>query len=93
MTPISREEFERGRVDLGVPIFSLLITRRNIAYNSEEIRHLLADETGRTSEVREVQEALAELVERGRVRTVQIEDVGWYIVDEGYLRSIERGQA
>ncbi len=90
--PISQEEFEQGRIDLRVPILELLLARRQSAYSVAEIMQLLLEVNNRTAAQSEIQEALTELVQQGQIRTVQIDEVGWYI-DEMYLQRIERGLA
>jgi hypothetical protein len=63
--PISREEFERGSFDLGLPIARLLESLSDSAYTVEEIRDLLAGALERDAPLEAVEEALERLVLQG----------------------------
>ena len=58
--PLSRREFDEGRIDLPVPIFEVLTGLAGVACTAEEIRQLVAQTYGRESAIEEFEEALAD---------------------------------
>ena len=83
--PISREEFEAGRIDLAFPVRRVLEDNPGAARTAEEVRDLLAQIQARNASVEDVAVALRRLVEQGYVETNEVEDfpgVLWYIIRE-----------
>lgn len=87
--PLSRREFEEGRIDLAVPIFEVLAGLSGVAFTAEEIRQMVARTYERNSALEETEEALADLISQERVESKEIENERWYTVVRrtlGFLR-------
>ncbi len=76
--PISRDEFDQGRIDLALPITHLLATSPHLAFTVEEVRLLLLDTVAREVAPDEVQEVLESLASGGQVQAKEIEGRWWY---------------
>ena len=62
--PISREEFDQGRIDLAVPIMDLMAGRPAEAFTAPEVLDFLRDVAGRRATLGEIAFALEFLVTR-----------------------------
>ena len=78
--PISREELERGRIDLTLPIIKIIAGRPDLGFSPDEVQQLLAETEGREAALPEVEEALESLVLRERVRAREMEGRRWYTI-------------
>jgi len=76
--PITRQEFDSDRIDLGLPIFDFLKDRSDLAFSAEELRHMLQQTTGRDVGIEAVEEALVSLVSQARVHRKEIAGQRWY---------------
>ena len=47
--PLSREEFQLGRIDLAIPVRQILESRPDLSFNAAEIREMLAQTLARVS--------------------------------------------
>ena len=77
---ISREEFEAGRIDLSLPIRSILENNAHIAFNAERVQQLLVQMQGRSASVDDVVRALDGLVVAEVVEAREIEGERWYTI-------------
>ena len=73
LVPISRDDFEAGRVDIAGPIAEILSANPEIAYTGHEVRDRLQSLFGRSASLGEVAVALNRLVEDG---VVEARDIG-----------------
>ena len=80
--PISREEFQAGRIDLTLPIRQILESSADLSFNAEEVRVLLSQELARDASIEDVGIALERLVTDGHVEAKEIEDDRWYTMSE-----------
>lgn len=71
--PISRNEFDQGRIDLALPITHLLATSAHLAFTVEEVMLLLLDTAAREAGPDEVKEVLESLASGGQVQAREIE--------------------
>ncbi len=84
--PISREEFEAGKLDLTVPIRQLLEANPEFAFSAEEIVVRLSEIADRNATVLEVAQQLDDLVQGGVVDSKELGGQMRYIIiltDEG----------
>jgi hypothetical protein len=87
--PISREEFEEGRIDFTVPIAHLLAEYPNMAFSLNEIHQMLTEIESRNATLEEVEQALEALVSRERVQSKDIAGQRWYAMVQrrlGFLK-------
>jgi hypothetical protein len=87
--PISREEFEQGRIDLALPIARLLAGFPDLAFTAEEVQQMVVEIEGRNSTLVEVEQALGSLVLEGRVQRKEMSGQQWYAIVRkrlGFLR-------
>lgn len=77
--PISREEFDARRLDLGVPILQFLALRNGEAFPADEVLDELINYYGRRATQAEVVVVLNDLVQAGRLKSEQFAGVVWYI--------------
>ena len=89
--PISRDEFEQGRIDLALPIADLLSRRPDLAFTAEEVQQMLRETSARVATLKEVTEALESLVSQRQLEGKEIEGRQWYtypVVERrlGFLR-------
>ena len=80
--PISREEFQAGRIDLTLPVRQLLESRGDLSFNAEEVRELLAQMLARDALIEDVVTALENLVTEGHAEAKEIEGDRWYTMTE-----------
>ena len=80
--PISREEFQAGRIDLTLPVRQILESRADLSFNAEEVRELLAQTLARSASIEDVVTALEILVTDGLVEAKEIEGDRWYTMIE-----------
>ena len=73
--PISRQEFDEGRLDLSVPIFQFLSLRNGEAFTADE----LINYYGRRVTQTEVVVALDDFVKSDRLESKQFAGAEWYI--------------
>ena len=78
--PISREEFDRGVIDLVFPVVRLLQSRPGDAFTPEEVRQMLLEREDRSSPLDEVERSLDILASQGRVVRKEIGGQRWYTV-------------
>ena len=78
--PISREELERGRIDLTFPIKRVLASRSDLGFSASEIQLLLIEIEGRQAELGEVELALESLTLQGQVQVRELEGQRWYTI-------------
>ena len=78
--PISRWEFEDGRLDLSVPILQYLNIRRDEAFTIEEIQSALTNVYERRTTVAEVSSILRTLVRSGSVETKEVSGAQMYTI-------------
>ena len=77
--PISREEFERDRVDSTSTVGDVLSTSPGLAFSREEIRQLLMDAGATAVTLENVDGELAQLVSQGLVASRETEGNRWYV--------------
>ena len=77
--PISRQEFEDGRIDLGIPIADYLSVRRDDAFTANEVLEALIG-FGRLCTLAEVAQALDRLTTEGAVVRKEFAGVPRYII-------------
>ncbi len=77
--PVSREEYDRGRIDLTVPLADYLSLRRDDAFTAAELLEQLI-QYGRAATITEVVQALGVLVAQGRVDTKELAGIPRYII-------------
>ena len=77
--PVSREEYDRGRVDLTVPIADYLDMRRDDAFTAAELLEQLT-QWGRAATITDVIQALRALVAQGRVDTKELAGIPRYLI-------------
>ena len=65
--PISREEFDRRRIDLDVPIADLLAADPDLAFTAGEVGQLLEEHSGKNFPLEHVEEALEFLASQERL--------------------------
>ena len=80
--PISREEFERGAIDLSIPIISYMTLRGEEAFSAVEIHFALREIFERRTTLAEVVVVLASLVEERRVDLKEIAGQRMYTILE-----------
>ena len=80
--PISREEFDARRLDLGVPILQFLALRSGEAFPADEVLDELINYYGRRATQAEVVVVLDDLVQAGRLESEQFAGVVWYIYSD-----------
>jgi hypothetical protein len=78
--PISREEFEFGRMDLSVPILQYLGIRRNEAFTPSEILYALTTVYERRATLTEVSGFLMLLVRNGQLETKEVSGAQMYTI-------------
>ena len=76
--PISRDEFDQGRIDLALPIAHLLAASPHLAFTVEEVSLLLLDAAAREVAPDEVREVLEALASGSQVQAKEIEGRWWY---------------
>ena len=79
--PISREEFEDGRTDLGVPIIQYLSARSNEAFTPGEILYALTTVYERRATLTEVSGFLRALVRSGHIETKEVSGTQRYTIN------------
>ena len=84
--PLSREEFDAGRIDLTIPVRQVLETRPDLSFNSEEVRELLLQSQSRQATYEQVVLALEQLVSEGRAIARAIEGGRWYTIAQNETR-------
>ena len=77
--PVSREEYDRGHIDLTVPIADYLDLRREDAFTAAELLEQII-QYGRAATIMEVIQALRVLVAHGRVDTKELAGIPRYII-------------
>lgn len=77
--PISREEFDAGHLDVGVPILQFLGLRSGEAFTADEVLDELTGYYGRRVTQAEVVVVLDDLVRDDRLESKQFAGVVWYI--------------
>ena len=77
--PISRQEFDEGRLDLSVPILQFLSLRNGEAFTADEVLDELLNYYGRRVTQTEVVVALEDLVKADRLESKQFAGAIWYI--------------
>ena len=77
--PISRRDFEGGRLDLSVPILQFLSLRNGEAFTADEVLDELLNYYGRRVTQTEVVVALEDLVKADRLESKQFAGVEWFI--------------
>ena len=77
--PISRQEFDEGRLDLRVPILQFLSLRSGEAFTADEIFDELMNYYGRRVTQTEVVVALGDLVNSDQLESKQFAGSEWYI--------------
>ena len=77
--PISRQEFEEGRIDLGIPVAEYLSVRREDAFTAQEILEAML-QFGRRCTLAEVAQALEALVAQRSVQTKEFAGIPRYII-------------
>ena len=86
--PISREEFEPGRIDLTLPILRLLTKLPNLAFTADDVHQMLNDSEARGVTLEEVDEALKSLVAQEQIQEREIQGYRWYTVVEKIERRL-----
>ena len=81
--PISREEFESGRLDLTVPIRQFLEVNPELAFSAEDVVDRLAEIVGRNATESEIIRQLDTLVRVGKVLAKDFGSRRWYIISTG----------
>ncbi len=76
--PISRAEFDQGRIDLASPITHLLANRPDLALTVEEVRLLLLETGARDVSPDQVEKVLESMVSAGQVQAKEIAGLWWY---------------
>lgn len=77
--PISRQEFDDGRLDLSVPILQFLSLRNGEAFTADEVLDELLNYYGRRVTETEVVVVLEDLVKADKLESKQIAGAEWYI--------------
>ena len=77
--PISRQEFDEGRLDLSVPILQFLGLRNGEAFTADEILDELLNYYGRRVTETEVVVVLEDLVKADKLESKQFAGAEWYI--------------
>ena len=85
--PISRGEFEAGRLNLAVPILQILEGNVDFAFTAREIANRLADIVERNATEAEVARELDELEQAGTVETQELGGQRWYIIKRRLVAS------
>ena len=80
--PISRQEFDEGRLDLSVPILQFLSLRNGEAFTADEVLDELLNYYGRRVTETEVVVALEDLVKTDNLESKQFAGAVWYIYKE-----------
>lgn len=80
--PISREEFERGAIDLSLPIAQILSSRPDLAFSIEELQTLLNESSARDASLDEIGLALDSLITQNIVEAKELEGQQWYTLRE-----------
>ena len=78
--PISREEFEDGRVNLNVPILQYLNARRDEAFTADEVLSALTAVYERRATITEVSGILRTLVNSGDIETKEVSGSRMYTI-------------
>ena len=78
--PISREEFEDGRVNLNVPILQYLSARREEAFTADEVLYALITVYERRATITEVSGILRTLVNSGNIETKEVSGSRMYTI-------------
>lgn len=76
--PITREEFEHGRIDLALPVARLLDAQPTLAFTAQEVLGLLVEALARNAKLEEVEQAPESLVSTGRIQKKEIAGTAWY---------------
>jgi hypothetical protein len=89
--PISREEFEAGRIDLALPVASLLGSAPELAFTAVEIQRMLMETAARDATLGDILDALETLVSQGKVQRKRVRGSvqEWYSIVRlrlGFLR-------
>ncbi|MYC37069.1 MAG: hypothetical protein F4X66_09180 [Chloroflexi bacterium] len=77
--PISRQEFDDGRLDLSVPILQFLSLRNGEAFTADEVLDELLNYYGRRVTEAEVVVVLEDLVKADKLESKQIAGAEGYI--------------
>ncbi len=80
--PISRQEFDDGRLDLSVPILQFLSLRNGEAFTADEVLDELLNYYGRRVTQSEVVVALDDLVKAARLESKQFAG-GFLVYSQG----------
>lgn len=75
--PISRQEFDDGRLDLSVPILQFLSLRNGEAFTADEVLDELLNYYGRRATETEVVLVLEDLVNADKLESKQFAGAEW----------------
>ncbi len=78
--PISREEFDRDRVDSSSAVCDLLSGSPGLAFTLEEVRQLLMEVGATEAALEGVEEELDQLISQGLVGSREMGGQRWYVV-------------
>ncbi len=86
--PISREKFDRDRVDSSSAVYDLLSGSPGLAFTLEEVRKLLMEGGAAEAAFERVEAELEQLVSQGLVASRETGGQRWYVVVRSRLGSL-----